>query len=384
MQDRDAIQANIVECFGCGYCNIGCKYGKKLSMLDTVLPWAQDRFPGQVRIVSGCRAKRIEVTNGRATGIRCEASNGRRALLVKADESVIVSAGAIASSRLLQRNGIGHPLVGKHLCFNMVSPLTAHFPKPPPHPQPYAGLQISHYAQPVPGDGFVLETWFNPPGMQSLFMPGWFEEHYANMSEYSQMASAGVVVGTHRNGDVGWGPLGEFGFKPEREDLARLVHGLKKAGSMYLKADADRVMPATFRYHNITDEAQLEQLDHYVNDPSGLSINSAHPQGGNAISADREKGVVDESFCVYDYENLHVCDASVFPSSLGVNPQLTVMALAHYAARKIAGDGPDTGPMSAQKHSEQWITGQLPGLVPTQPDDNGQGATRGAIPGAVP
>jgi cholesterol oxidase len=47
-------------------------------------------------------------------------------------------------------------------------------------------------------------------------------------------------------------------------------------------------------------------------------------------------GVVNEKFQVYGYDNLFVCDASVFPSSVGVNPQLTVMALAHYAVPFVA------------------------------------------------
>ena len=54
------------------------------------------------------------------------------------------------------------------------------------------------------------------------------------------------------------------------------------------------------------------------------------------MSRDRTKGVVDEDFKVHDIENLYVCDASVFPAPITVNPQLTVMALAHYAAPRIA------------------------------------------------
>jgi choline dehydrogenase-like flavoprotein len=56
------------------------------------------------------------------------------------------------------------------------------------------------------------------------------------------------------------------------------------------------------------------------------------------MSNDPATGVVDAHFKVYGYDNLFVCDASVFPTSLGVNPQVTVMALAHYAAPFIAGN----------------------------------------------
>ena len=43
----DIVRANIDGCVGCGYCNIGCKWGHKLSMLETALPWAQRDFPAR-------------------------------------------------------------------------------------------------------------------------------------------------------------------------------------------------------------------------------------------------------------------------------------------------------------------------------------------------
>jgi choline dehydrogenase-like flavoprotein len=105
-----------------------------------------------------------------------------------------------------------------------------------------------------------------------------------------------------------------------------------------LEAGADCVMPATFAYREFADAAQLELLDvgKLVRDASDISVNTAHPQGGNAINEDRREGVVDPSLRVHGFDNLHVCDASVFPTSVTVNPQLTVMTLAHYASAHIA------------------------------------------------
>jgi choline dehydrogenase-like flavoprotein len=334
--EAKVVEANIVGCRGCGYCNIGCKYGEKLSMLDKVLPEAQEKLERPVRIVPDCQAKRIVMNGVLAEGVRCKLE-GDRALLVRANESVIVSAGAINSSRLLQRSGVASDLpVGRNLSFNMATPLTAHFDE---QLRSYDGLQISHYLSSPEIPECVMETWFNPPAMQSMFMPGWFDQHTANMAEYSRMACAGVVVGTGPNGNVRWGIGTDFDFKPSVEDMERLVEGLKLVGRMYLKAGADRVMPATFHYHTLTEE-NLDELDRYKTDRSGMSLNSAHPQGGNAISVHADRGVVDPSFRVHGIPNLYVCDASVFPSSITVNPQFTVMALAHYAASKIGGDLP--------------------------------------------
>ena len=65
------------------------------------------------------------------------------------------------------------------------------------------------------------------------------------------------------------------------------------------------------------------------------------------MSADSKRGVVDPEFRVYGTQNVFVCDASVFPSSITVNPQLTVMALARYAAEHIADCRPGTWPRQA-------------------------------------
>jgi choline dehydrogenase-like flavoprotein len=73
-----------------------------------------------------------------------------------------------------------------------------------------------------------------------------------------------------------------------------------------------------------------------VTDPRFITLASAHPQGGNAMSRQPKLGVVNADFRVHGFDNLYVCDASVIPSSLQVNPQLTIMGLAHYAATRIA------------------------------------------------
>ena len=329
------VEANLYDCLGSGYCNIGCAFGKKLSMLDTVLPRAQQRFgPDRLRIVSECQAERIIASDGRAETVVCKLSDGRK-LRVNAT-TIVVAAGALNSSGLLLRSNLGGPLVGRYIGFNVGSPITADFDE---ELCSYDGLQISHYLEPPPERGFVLETWFNPVVAQALAMPGWFEDHYHNMRRYAHMTATGVLVGTdrHRHRRVSIALTGglDIDYKPTQAELRRLIDGLKLVGRIYLAAGAQRVMPTTLRYHEFRSESELEQLDQYIKDGSDISLGTGHPQGGNALSRDPRKGFIDPSFRVQGFENLYVCDASVFPSTIGVNPQLTVMALADYAAPLI-------------------------------------------------
>ena len=103
----------------------------------------------------------------------------------------------------------------------------------------------------------------------------------------------------------------------------------------HFASGAFRVMPMTFRSISYTTPEQVDELDDIVHDNTDIGLHTSHPQGGNALSRDPAKGVVDERFRVHGMENVFVCDASVFPSSVTVNPQLTVMALADYAAAGI-------------------------------------------------
>jgi choline dehydrogenase-like flavoprotein len=203
------------------------------------------------------------------------------------------------------------------------------------------GAQISHCAYPAGPDhpDVALEAWFNPIVAQSLFMPGWFDEHWDNMRRYKHMTCLGVVVGSESNGTVKPSRVGvgvNIEYSPTNEDFLKLKDGVGYACRLGLEAHAVRAMPSTFRLLEIRDPCQLPRIDEEIGDDGDLSIGTSHPQGGNPMSADAKKGVVDPEFRVYGTKNLYVCDASVFPSSITVNPQLTVMALARYAADHIA------------------------------------------------
>lgn len=333
------VNANIEGCYGSGYCNIGCRWGKKLSMLETALPRAQAEGPGQVRILAECEVERIFALSGKpkhVTELLCRFPDGRE-VRVKAD-SYVLSAGAVASSYLLQQSGIARDLpVGEGFSANMGAPLTAEFDGEPI--RAYEGLQISHYGLPGPESGFVFETWFNPPVSQALNMPGWFEAHAQTMANYDHLMAVGVLVGTASNGRVKRALTGGPGvsFQPRPEDLRKLANGMKLLGKALFAGDRKpvRLMANTWAGDEFRSVEDLDRLDAICQDPDYISLGTGHPQGGNALSRDRKRGVVDDELRVHGFDNLHVCDASVFPTSLTVNPQLTVMSLAHYAATRI-------------------------------------------------
>jgi choline dehydrogenase-like flavoprotein len=335
LPELDSIMANINGCLGCGYCNIGCKYGRKLSMLDTVLPMTQISHPGSLRILAGCEALHFnrDRRSNRIVSVTGQFESGKK-ITIKGN-TFVASAGAVSSSILLIKSNLGISNAGKKLSFNLGSQITAVYDQPV---NSFDGLQISHFLR-TDERRYVMETWFNPPMFQSTAMPGWFDQHFRNMREYNKMACTGVLVGTASNATVkASGLLGrDIDYEPTEEDFNSLMDALTKVSEIYLNGGARRVMPNTFNYYEYRDVPDLkERIRKDVKASRDIATGTGHPQGGNVMSNDPATGVVNSEFKVFGFENLFVCDASVFPTSLGVNPQVTVMALAHYAAPFIA------------------------------------------------
>jgi len=340
--EYDVVSANIVDCLGCGYCNIGCKYGRKLSMLDEVLPAAQKKYGAEnFRIMSEVNVTKLVESSGKITEIVAKVQ-GKRQLIIKNPKTVIVSAGTIASSWLLMESGIGKGKlpVGQGLCFNMGSPLHGLFNR---DVSAYDGVQIAHYLKLEDHPGFVYETWYNPPVAQALAMPGWLDTHFHNMQNYNRMAAVGVLVGTDPTAHieralVTGGP--DVVFKPTASDLKKLIDALVILGDIMFEAGAEEVYASTRTYQSYTNRAavftaqsEVDRLRELVKHDYDILLGTGHPQGGNALGSSPTNSVVGPDFKVFGYDNLYVCDASVFPTATTVNPQLSVMGMAHYAAQ---------------------------------------------------
>ena len=173
---------------------------------------------------------------------------------------------------------------------------------------------------------------------QSTVMPGWWDDHYKNMMRYDRMTCTGVLVGSDSNAEVRVGGLTkrDIRYQPTRTDFENMLEGLQLAGDIYFEAGAEAVMPNTFKYYEYHDKKALSLMKYDVKDSSDLTLGTGHPQGGNILSRNKNIGVVDEHLKVYGYDNLFISDASVFPTSVGVNPQITVMTFADYAVPFVA------------------------------------------------
>ncbi len=342
--ERDT--GNDTGCLGIGLCNVGCGSERKRNALQVHLRRAAER---DLTIVPRARARELGINaNGtRIEGLTVTLRDGRN-VIVRAKEYVL-SCGPIGSSEVLLRSpGLqarirsGALPVGRRFSANIGSPVFA-FTNEVTNSQP--GLQIAHaYVPPDGSAGFVLETWYNPPGANALAMPGYMDVHHVRMLEYGKSIAAAPLVGTRANGTIRLRqnrpsirlPIEE----PEIDALAAgigLLSGAFLTGGARLAVAAvgwgiemkkpDDVVRVRERLHKLARNRRHRHL---------LRFGTGHPQGGNAMSDDPTLGVVGADFRVRGIDNLRVCDGSIFPDSARVNPQWTILALADRCAAVMA------------------------------------------------
>jgi len=335
------VGANFSNCLGCGLCNIGCKRMRKLSVLETYLPWAQAHG---VEIHSRCGAAKCEFDESRGrkkiTAVIVRRPNGELHRL-KINKALIVAAGAVASSRFLMRSNVGGEHVGKQLSCNYALGPVVEFDH---NLEAYDGLQITLFAAPDSYEA-IFETSFNPPGVYAINLPLHFSLHAELMSAYRRAVNFGALVGSDPGGQVQRKRDLMFGravvWEQSEPDLRRIRQAFRTIVKIAQAAGARRIWLPTRPALPIAlagdVEATLASLDRMLADKSRFGFITAHPQGGNLMaSAAHEERVVDLDFRVRDCENLYVCDASVFPRCVRVNPQWTIMALASQAGERIA------------------------------------------------
>ena len=330
---------NVEDCEGLGFCNSGCGSERKRNALQVYLP--QALASGACQVVANAKVVEIKASGGAVTGLGVQVGSQR--FEVRANEYVL-SAGPIASSELLLAStdtraalDAARVPVGQRFCANVGAPLFARFNRVI-HERP--SFQISHSFMPPQGFGFIVETWFLPPGTMSASVPGFSETHFDRMLSYSKLIIAAPLVGTEARGSVRV-EKGKTHVRlpvhPE-DDLKRLKQGTATVARAILAAndpDFVEVIAGTRTGFSIKSEGDIDSFLAAIKSPTDLRLGTGHPQGGNAMSTDKTIGVVDGEFRVRGFSNLRVCDSSVFPEVAGVNPQWTAMALAHCCGKAM-------------------------------------------------
>ncbi|MBK6684600.1 MAG: GMC family oxidoreductase [Deltaproteobacteria bacterium] len=326
------MRRNTKGCNGCGRCNFGCPHGAKLSVDLTYLPMAHR---AGAQIYAQCLVERITTAGGRATGVVGRILGDRDELgrqqpvgtfWIKA-QTVIVAAGSLHSPQLLLRSGFRNRAIGRHLTLHPGIRTVALFDE---RIEGWRGALQSVYSDHFEADGITLTGLFVPPNVLAATLPGVGRAFAQRVSTMGNVAVFGGLVHDDAGGRVhaGFGREPLLTYRMSRENKASTLKCIRILGESFLAAGAKEVYLPIFGAPPVRTHADLDQIL-----SSGLSAKKIecitfHPLGSCRIAADPKDGAADPEGRSWELPNVYLADGSVVPSSIGVNSQLTVMAMA--------------------------------------------------------
>lgn len=319
---------NQLHCAGSNNCAWGCPTGAKQSTLVTYIPRA---LHFGARIYSNARVERVLRKGQRAIGVtgrvvRTDAGRGDR-FTVRA-KVVLVTCGSIQTTALLRRSRVTAGQLGRNLSMHPNVKLVAIFDE---EVRAWEGGHQAHQIREHVPMGIVSMAAANvPPGILAMALPC----HGAGLGElmqsYKRAVVAGILLEDTSTGRVRVTPRGEpiVTYSLAELDFERLRRGTRLACELLFEAGARRIVAPFEGFDDITGPDQLAALTDRPMGREAMELFTVHMMGTARMGRAEDGAVTDGFGRVHGAERLIVCDASLFPSPVGVNPCETIQALA--------------------------------------------------------
>jgi choline dehydrogenase-like flavoprotein len=331
------IRRNVAGCEGLGRCLQGCPKGRKRSVDATLLRDAQAL--GAV-VLSSAEVTSIDTQGGAARGVTALTAGGGRAR-VTASRAVILAASAIQSPALLLKSGLRQGPVGRYFqCHPGVS-MSGRFPDPV---RMWEGATQGHEVTGLRHEGLKFEALGFGLGVLAGRLDGVGDDLARALDHMAYEVDWGAAIKAQAHGRVrliGGHPV--VTWTPSPADIQRFRKGLKVLGAMMLAAGADHVSPGVRGFTPQTSSlADLDRLEHSgPQSPRAFTCAITHMFGTCRMGSDPARSVVGPDLQHHAVRGLYVADSSVFPTNIGVNPQIPIMAVASLCARRALGLLPD-------------------------------------------
>lgn len=335
---------NTRDCKKAGACGLGCPFDAKLSVNITYIP---DAERAGATVFSDCRAERISLHGSykRVSGYVLDRATRKPKTDFLIEAPVVIVAGsAINSPVLLLKSGLanssGH--VGKHLTLHLTSAVVGLFDRIiyPAGGIPQSALCDEFLNKNGDDGGFWIEAVPVYPTLAALALPGFGQSHRETMRQFPHVGASIVLVKEiDSEGEVSVNDFGRASISYSRgdRDSEYLKQAVGTAAKIHFAAGANRVMTL---HSTRTEMRTVGDIDKALESTSWgsneLNLYSAHPLGTCRMGVDPRTSVVDPQCQTHDVRGLFVIDGSVMPTSLGVNPQITILSVAEKSAEWIA------------------------------------------------
>jgi long-chain-alcohol oxidase len=325
----------------CGYCGLGCRIGAKQSVVKT---WLTDAHGGGTRMIVRTKVQRVLIDGAAARGIVGRTVEGHH--LTVRSRAVVTSCGAIHTPALLRRSGLQNANIGKHL---KLHPATAVFGVFDEELKSWEGVMQALYSDQHRdlhgGYGLKYETAANHPHLFIAFAP-WrgAREHFTLMEGLSNSVPIGVLLRDRDGGEVRVGRDGEpiVRYKLSAFDADHLRTGIDGAAQILEASGARRIFSSQGRSASY-DPGRSGSRQQFMADvgaaglgPGQVHLGSFHIMGSARMGGSPGSSACDPSAQTWEVRDLYVLDGSSFPTASGVNPQISIQAIAHMGARGLA------------------------------------------------
>jgi choline dehydrogenase-like flavoprotein len=338
------LKHNRVGCQQSGFCELGCSYDAKQNALKVMLPQA---VAAGARVYADVEAVELLHDGQRVTGVKglARAADGtvRGAVQVRA-RVVVLAASAVGSAVLARRSALPdpHEQLGRGLRIHPGAVVAGRFDRAIEGwrgiPQSYECTEHLSFEEGSDRRVWIVPAFAHPIGTAST-MPGFGAAHMASMRAYPHLAVLTAMVHDETSGEVLAGDEGRpiLRYAMTDADRVQLARGLSACARLLLAAGAREVTIPAIPPRRVTSVAELEALDLSFVRPHAVPLTAVHPMGTLRMGDDPRQSVVTSTGEHHQLRGLFVADGSLFPTSLGGPPQISVYSFAlHLAPHMMA------------------------------------------------
>ncbi len=341
---KGAVMAhNRVGCLGSGFCELGCAFDAKQNALKVVLPAAVE---AGAAVYADVTVERVVTDRGRVTGVVASAISdlARGPVSIRAKAKVVVlAASATGSAWLARRSGLEDPYeqIGQGLRMHPGGVVAGIFEDEiAAHkgiPQSFECTEHLSFEEGSDKRTWIIPAFAHPIGVATM-LPGFGAAHMRAMRDYRHYAVLTAMLHDETRGQI---MVGEdapvLRYRMIESDRAALARGLVACARILFAAGAKKVVFPAIPPVTVTRASELEALDTSFVRPHNVPLSAVHPMGTMRMGEDKKTSVVSSTGEHHYTKGLFVMDGSLFPTSIGGPPQISIYAFArHLAPHAIA------------------------------------------------